>query len=206
MNKFQLMQRQRFRCTYCFELFGTLIEWDGKQRFIKAEVDHILARVYSLDDSKKNLAMACDRCNNMKNDKIFWRVSAIRDYIRKQRKQHDIRVLFTPTVSNEEDHLTWALEYSRYLTSCPINERIATDKVLQSIDSDISLSDEVKICISQNFCCYTCNRSLFDYGIVLYAKWNGIHAVCKSCKKLLRNHTFSTGPDEARHFISLMMY
>lgn len=106
-----------YRCVYCRLPFGTAISKHG-QRFVltKPTIDHKIPWSYRQDDSVMNRVPACHLCNGIKSALCFDRLSDARRYVMNQWADRNYVIVWSPSVSSEEDPETWAREFARFLS------------------------------------------------------------------------------------------
>jgi len=69
-KRFEIFQRDGFRCYYCKKHFGELPN-DKLPKGLHLEIDHKIPQSAGGDDSYDNLVTACSVCNSGKSDKRF---------------------------------------------------------------------------------------------------------------------------------------
>ena len=113
----RILRHQRYKCLYCRKLFGSVYYINGRFTIINVQWDHVVPYAYLNANPKNNWAAACQLCNNIKQDQVFIYMHDLKAYIRRRiEKRYSILVAFIPSVSNEQDPITWSREFANFIS------------------------------------------------------------------------------------------
>lgn len=86
--KFELLNRQGYKCFWCNREFDSLIVKDGKETILRIHYDHIIPFSYLQGNPRNNWCASCHVCNSMKSNKMFKTEKEIRSYLNKKWKKY----------------------------------------------------------------------------------------------------------------------
>jgi 5-methylcytosine-specific restriction endonuclease McrA len=76
-----LLEEQDYRCFYCNARFGDHRIYNGRERVIKLNWDHMVPWIYSQNNASANFVAACQHCNGLKKAMIFDTLDQARIYL-----------------------------------------------------------------------------------------------------------------------------
>jgi hypothetical protein len=110
------LERQRYRCLYCRTLFGTVVYRGARMIVTEVRWDHRIPYAYLQANPDENWAAACQVCNSIKNDLLFFDVTSLRRWMRERWADLGFEVWWEPDVASDEDPERWAVSFASYLT------------------------------------------------------------------------------------------